>query len=109
MFNPNNKQSDILERFRIKAHMRRYVRDPFTIEEQLMADAATRLKGMEFRHSDPSELIAAEITLQSYNSGFYRLEELTEEGEILVKQERFRRKLGNARALGLRILRPGHS
>jgi len=105
MFKPNNNNSDILERFRIKAHMRRYVKDPFEIDEQLMIEGVAQLKGMDFSHSDPSELVAADMTLKSYFNGLYKLDELTDEGSVLVKQERFRRKHGDSGALHLRVLR----
>ena len=105
MFKPNNNNSDILERFRIKAHMRRYVKDPFEIDEQLMTEGVSQLRGMDFTHSDPSELVAADMTLKSYFSGLYRMDDLTDEGSVLVKQERFRRKHSETGAFHLRVLR----
>ena len=105
MFKPNNNNSDILERFRIKAHMRRYVKDPFEIDEQLMVEGVSQLRGMDFTHSDPSELVAADMTLKSYFMGIYKLYELTDEGTVLVKQERFRRKYNGSVPLHLRVLR----
>ena len=105
MFKPNKNNSDILERFRIKAHMRRYVKDPFEIDEQLMVEGVAQLKGMEFSHSDPSELVAADMTLKSYFKGVYKLDDLTDEGSVLIKQERFRRKHGETGAFHLRVLR----
>lgn len=105
MFTPNNRQSDILERFRIKAHMRRYVQDPFEVDENLMLEGIDAIKGLEIGDRDPAHLVAARITLKAFETGYYRREHLTEEGNQLVSEERFRRSVSDTRSAIKRHIR----
>ncbi len=93
MFNPHKKQNDVLEKFRIKAHLRSYVKDPIIIEESLMRDAVEKLKRLPYEHKDPSEAIAVELVKKAFCAGFFRYEDLTDSGCKLVRQNKYRRHL----------------
>ena len=91
MFNPYKKQNDVLEKFRIKAHLRSYVKDPIVIDETLLQDAVERLKKMPYQHKDPTDSVATELVLDAYRSGFFRYEDLTDVGCKLVRLSKHRR------------------
>lgn len=100
MFNPNKKQNDILEKFRIKAHLRSYVKDPIVIDEKLLQDAVEKLKKLPYKHKDPTDSVAIELVLEAYKTGFFRYEDLTVTGCKLVRLGKHRRhqQLSNVRA-----------
>ena len=91
MFNPYRKQNDVLEKFRIKAHLRSYVKDPIVIDETLLQDAVERLKRIPYEYKDPTDSIATELVLEAYRSGFFRYEDLTDIGCKLVRHGKHRR------------------
>lgn len=91
MFNPYRKQSDILEKFRIKAHLRSYVKDPIILNETLLQNAVDELKKIPYEYKDPTDAIAIELLLESYRAGFLKREELTEAGFKLVRISKYRR------------------
>ena len=91
MFNPYRKQNDVLEKFRIKAHLRSYVKDPIVIDETLLQDAVGRLKKIPYKYKDPTDSIATELVLDAYRSGFLRYEDLTNSGCELVRFSKHRR------------------
>ena len=91
MFNPYKKQNDVLETFRIKAHLRSYVKDPIVINETLLEDAVEKLKRLPYQHNDPTDSVAVELVLDGYRSGFFRYEDLTDDGCTLVRLSKHRR------------------
>lgn len=91
MFNPYRKQNNVLEKFRIKAHLRSYVKDPIIIDKTLLQDAVDKLKKLPYKHNDPTDSIAIELVLEAYRSGFFRYEDLTEIGCKLVRRGKHRR------------------
>lgn len=93
MFKPYKNQNDILEKFRIKAHLRSYVKDPVIIDETLLHDAVEKLKKLPYEHKDPSDSIAVELVQKAYRSGFFRYDDLTETGCKLVRLSKYRRHM----------------
>jgi len=93
MFNPYTKQNDVLEKFRIKAHLRSYVKDPVDIDETLLQDAVEKLKRLPYEHSDPTDSVVIELVQYAYRSGFFVYENLTETGCKLVRRSKYRRHL----------------
>jgi len=93
MFNPYKKQNDVLEKFRIKAHLRSYVKDPIIIEENLLHDAVEKLKKLPYEHKDPSDSVAVELVQKAYRAGFFRYEDLTDTGYELVRLSKYRRHM----------------
>jgi len=91
MFNPYKKQNDVLEEFRIKAHLRSYVKDPIVIDEALLQEAVERLKKIPYDHKDPAGSVATGLVLEAYLSGFFRYEDLTDLGYELVRISKHRR------------------
>ena len=91
MFNPYKKQNNVLEKFRIKAHLRSYVKDPIVIDETLLQDAVERLKRIPYEYKDPTDSVASELVLDAYRSGFFRYEDLTDTGCKLVRISKHRR------------------
>ena len=91
MFNPYYKQSGALEKFRIKAHLRSYVKDPVTVDEKLLVAAALKLKQLPYTSKDPAESVAIELLYSGYRYGCFKYDDLTEDGCKLVRQSRFRR------------------
>jgi len=96
MFNPYKKQNDVLEKFRIKAHLRSYVKDPIFIEETLLRDAVEKLKKLPYEHKDPSDSIAVELVQRAYRSGCFRYEDLTDIGCKVVRNNKHRRHMQQA-------------
>ncbi|VAW55225.1 hypothetical protein MNBD_GAMMA05-1746 [hydrothermal vent metagenome] len=84
MFNPYKKNSDVLEKFRIKAHLRSYVKDPIIIDEKLLLAAVYKLKKLPYKVKDPTDSIAMELVANAYCLGYFRYEDLTETGCRLV-------------------------
>jgi len=91
MFNPYKKQNDVLERFRIKAHLRSYVKDPIVINETLLQEAVEKLKKLPYQYNDPTDSVAIELVLEAYRSGYFKYEDLTDEGCKLVRLSKHRR------------------
>ena len=90
MFNPYKKQSDVLEKFRIHAHLRSYVKEPIIVDEKLLQEAVTKLKKLPFEYKDPTDSIAVELVLDSYRLGYFKLDDLTNVGCNLVRQGKYR-------------------
>jgi hypothetical protein len=107
MFKPYAKQSDALEKFRIKAHLRSYVKDPIIIDEQLLLEAVTKLKKLPYGCKDPADTVAIELLLNAYRLGYFKYEDLTDSGCRLVRHSKHRRHrhLTNDRANQGRSLR----
>lgn len=93
MFNLYKKQNDVLEKFRIKAHLRSYVKEPIVIEETLLYNAVEELKRLPYEDKDPADTVASELVQKAYRSGFFRYEDLTDTGCKLVRQSKHRRHL----------------
>jgi hypothetical protein len=91
MFNQYNKQSDALEKFRIKAHLRSYVKDPISIDERLLIEAVIRLKTLPYKSKDPADTVAIELLQNGYQSGCFNYEDLTDDGCKLVRHNKYRR------------------
>jgi hypothetical protein len=100
MFNPYKKQSDALEKFRIKAHLRSYVKDPIIIDQTLLQEAVEKLKKLPYEYKDPTDSIAVELLLNAYRLGFFKYEDLTHNGCNLVRISKHRRhhQLNHGRA-----------
>ncbi len=90
MFNPNKKENDVLEKFRIKAHLRSYVKDPIIIDESLLSEAVQKLKKLPHDDKDPTESIASELVLEAYRFGYFKYRDLTETGYELVRNSKYR-------------------
>jgi hypothetical protein len=91
MFNQYTKQSDALERFRVKAHLRTYVKDPVIIDEQLLLEAVKKLKKLPYTNKDPADTVAIELLMEAYRLGFMKYENLTDSGHMLVQSSKKRR------------------
>lgn len=92
MFNPNKKQNDVLEKFRIKAHLRSYVKDPNIIDEALLQDAAERLKKLPYKQNDPTDSVVTELVREAYSIGNIKDIDLTEDGCTLVRLSKHGRR-----------------
>jgi len=110
MFNANKKQNDILEKFRIKAHLRSYVKDPIVINETLLQEAVEKLKKLPYQQNDPTDSIAIELVLEAYRSGYFKYEDLTDTGCKLVRLSKHRRHAQSPsnRAAQTQLLRNRH-
>ena len=91
MFNPYKKQNNALEEFRIKAHMRAFVKDPIEVNTDLLNDAVEKLKKLPFQHKDPTDTVAIELLVDAYRQGHLKYEDLTDEGLRVVKRCKYRR------------------
>ena len=92
MFYPYKAQNDVLEKFRIKAHLRSYVKDPIIIDAALLQNAAERLKKLPYKRNDPTDSIAISLVLDAYRSGYFKYEDLTDDGCKLVRHGKHRRR-----------------
>lgn len=90
MLNQNIKQNNILEKFRIKAHLRSFVKDPIIVQETLLSEAAQQLKKLPYEDRDPSGIVATELVLEAYRLGYFKYKDLTDTGCKLVSQSKFR-------------------
>ena len=72
MYNPYKKQSDVLEKFRIHAHLRSYVKDPIVINEKLLQESVAKLKKLPFEYKDPTDSVVRELVLDSYRLGYFK-------------------------------------
>ena len=111
MFNSYKKQSDVLEKFRIHAHLRSYVKEPIIVDEKLLQEAVTKLQKLPFEYKDPTDSIAVELVLDSYRLGYFKLDDLTNVGCDLVRQGKYRghQQLSNNRVYQNRISRNRHN
>jgi len=91
MFNPNKKQNNVLEEFRIKAHMRSYIKDPIVIDTVLMRDAVEKLKKLPFETKDPTDKVAVELLMEAYRRGYFKKDDLTRDGYKVIKLCKHRR------------------
>jgi len=107
MFNPYKKQNNVLEEFRIKAHLRSYVKDPIILDKTLLNEAVEKLKKIPYEDKDPTDSVAVELLLDSYRMGFFKYNDLTDDGCKLVRYGKYRRhkQLTNDRAHQSHILR----
>lgn len=91
MFNLFKEQNDVLEKFRIKAHLRSYVKDPIVVDNKLLREAITQLKKLPYEAKDPSDSIARELVLKAYRLGYFKYNDLTDDGCKLVRRKKYRR------------------
>jgi hypothetical protein len=110
MFNSYKKQNDVLEIFRIKAHLRSYVKDPIVIDETLLQEAVEKLKKLPYQKNDPTDSVARELVLEAYRSGYFKYDDLTDEGCKLVRLSKHRRhmQISSNRAPHTQLLRNRH-
>ena len=90
MFNSYKKKSNVLEKFRIKAHLRSYIKDPIIIDSTLLEEATSKLKKLPYEYKDPTDSIASNLVLEAYRLGYFRYEDLTDAGCDLVRQSKYR-------------------
>ncbi|MCK5395711.1 MAG: hypothetical protein KAJ32_06950 [Gammaproteobacteria bacterium] len=90
MFNSHKKQRDVLEKFRIKAHLRSYVKDPVIIDTALLKEAISKLKKLPYEHKDPTDSAAIELILEAHRLGYFKYEDLTDAGCEIVRHGRYR-------------------
>jgi len=107
VFNPYKKQSDVLEKFRIKAHLRSYVKDPIIVDESLLEVAVEKLKKLPYEYKDPTDPVVTKLVLEAYRTGFFKYEDLTDVGCKLVRHGKYRghHQLANNRVYQEQILR----
>jgi len=91
MFNSYKRQTDALEKFRIKAHLRSYVKDPIIIDEVLLQEAIKKLKRLPYEYNDPTDSVAIELLQDAYRSGYLGYENLTDIGCRLIRLSKHRR------------------
>ncbi|HHJ36097.1 MAG TPA: hypothetical protein ENJ87_10075 [Gammaproteobacteria bacterium] len=89
MFEHNTKKSDVLEKFRIKAHLRSYIKDPVIIDEKLLLAAVYKLKKLPYEDNDPTDTIAIKLVVDAYCLGYFRDEDLTEAGCHLIRYGKY--------------------
>ena len=110
MFDSYKKQNDVLEKFRIKAHLRSYVKDPIVINETLLQEAVEKLKKLPYQKNDPTDSVARDLVLEAYRSGYFKYDDLTDDGCKLVRLSKYRRhpQLSANRASQTQLLRNRH-
>ncbi len=91
MFKSYKLQSNALEIFRIKAHLRSYVKEPDNMDNNLLHNAVEKLKKLPYDQKDPTDLIAKQLVLDAYHLGYIKYEDLTHPGCLMVKHEKYRR------------------
>ncbi len=91
MLNLYKKQNDALVEFRIKAHLRSYLKDPLNIDDDLMQDAIEKLKKIPYEDKDPTDSVVVELILDAYRMGALKYNDLTMEGCRLVRNSKHRR------------------
>ena len=92
MINSYKKQSDVLEKFRIHAHLRSYVKEPIIIDETLLQEAVAKLKKLPYEYKDPTDSVATELVLDAYRLGYFKYKDLTDTGYKLVRRGKHRRQ-----------------
>jgi hypothetical protein len=92
MYNPYKRESDAIEKFRIKAHLRSYVKDPIRVDEKLLEEAVIKLKKLPYDTKDPADTVAIELLQSGYRSGCFKNEDLTDNGRKLVRNNKYRRR-----------------
>ena len=90
MYNSIKHQNNILEKFRIKAHLRSYLKDPIIIDKILMDEAISKLKKLPYESKDPADTIATELTLEAYRLGYFRYDNLTDAGYEITRKSKYR-------------------
>ena len=106
MFHPFRNQNDTLEKFRIKAHLRSYVKDPIFIDNYLLQAAVIKLKKIPYDYSDPTDSVAMELVLDAYRLGYFNYDDLTDDGCDLVRHGKYRRHpLNNDSSRQMQIMR----
>ena len=90
MYNSFKRQNNILEKFRIKAHLRSYLKDPIIIDKTLMDEAISKLKKLPYESKDPADSIATELTLEAYRLGYFRYNNLTDAGREITRKSKYR-------------------
>ena len=105
MFNQYNKQSDVLEKFRIHAHLRSYVKEPIIIDETLLQEAVIKLKKLPYVYKDPTDSVAIELVIEAYRLGYFKYKDLTDTGYKLVRHGKHRRQPVNASSHKIQLLR----
>mgnify|MGYP001815479882 FL=1 len=107
MFSPNRKQNDVLEKFRIKAHLRSYIKDPIVLDEELLSEAVQKLKKLPYIDKDPSDNVAREFVLNAYRLGHFKQKDLTEDGYELISHSKYRghQQLANKRIFSPHMVR----
>ena len=84
------RQNNILEKFRIEAHLRSYLKDPIIIDNTLMDEAISKLKRLPYESKDPADTIATELTLEAYRLGYFRYDDLTDAGCEMTRKSKYR-------------------
>lgn len=105
MFNSYKKQSDVLEKFRIHAHLRSYVKEPIIVDATLLQKAVTKLKKLPYEYKDPTDSVAIELVLEAYRLGYFKYKDLTDTGYKLVRHGKHRRQPANDRTYKTLMLR----
>jgi hypothetical protein len=106
MFKSYKLQTNALEIFRIKAHLRSYVKEPDSIDDNLLQNAVEKLKKLPYEDKDPTDIIAKQLVLDAYHQGCIKYEDLTHPGCHMVKHEKYRRRQHtNNRAHQIYLLR----
>jgi len=105
MFNSYKKQSDVLEKFRIHAHLRSYVKEPIIVDETLLQEAVTKLKKLPYEYKDPTDSVVIELVLDAYRLGHFKYKDLTDTGYKLVRRGKHRRQPANDRTYKTQMLR----
>ena len=90
MYNSIRRQNNILEKFRIKAHLRSYLKDPIIIDKTLMDEAIAKLKKLPYESKDPADTIATELTLEAYRLGYFGYDDLTDTGREIARKSKYR-------------------
>jgi len=89
MFNSYKNKRDTLGKFRIKAHLRSYVKDPIVINEKLLMAAVYKLNKSPYKDKDPSDGIAMELVVDAYCLGYFKHNDLTDVGCNLVRYGKY--------------------
>jgi hypothetical protein len=90
MYNSFKRQNNILEKFRIKAHLRSYLIDPIIIDKKLMDEAISKLKKLPYESKDPADSIATELIIEAYRLGYFRYDDLTDAGREITRKSKYR-------------------
>ena len=89
MFKSYQQKGDVLERFRIKAHLRSYVKDPIIIDTALLKKATTALKKLPYDDKDPTDAVAIKLVLEAYRLGHFRVENMTDAGYEIINENKY--------------------
>lgn len=92
MLNSHIKQGYTLELFRLKAHLRSYVKDSIQLNEQLLARGAERLRAMPFKTNDPAADLVIDLVHKAYNCKQIKANDLTDAGKQLVGYKKHKKR-----------------